>query len=335
MMTKTLPTRELITLDGLGVFLRGTYHPPHDLPVERGPGSGTAAGDRSLAPSPDISGRLAVVFVNALSTPRAGCSDTAVYWADSFAALGYPTFRLDLPGLGDTDGELPVELVNYITAGGHAPVLAAKVRELVQRYNLRGVVLAGLCAGSISSLFAASERRECKGLILLDPYFHLPKWMTPKVRPGLVHWSRRTRLGKFLRYTYDRLRERPWTLRGNAIPRNANFDLLGRWKQIASKGMPILILKSPGIEPRPGQFNYMQYVLDTAGRDARVVVETIEDTDHSFANRSGREAVRLHAERFLAAYFPRMAVEAPAPASESSAPALTKHCEINSGYQPA
>ena len=333
MITQTLPTRELISLRGLGVTLRGTLHTPSDTAINK-------QAEQNQTPlrseeSARFAGRLAVVFVNSLTTPRAGCSDTAVYWADAFATLGYPTFRLDLPGLGDSAGELPPELVNYISNGGHGAILAAKISELTRTYNLRGVVLGGLCAGSVSTLFAASERKECKGLILLDPYFHLPMWAAPKLSPGFVHWSRRTRLGHLLRYTYDRVREKPWAIGREALPRNANFPLLARWKQVATVGTPILIVKSPGIEPRPGQFDYLEYVQGAAGRDSRVLIRTVSDTDHSFSNHAGREAVRLHAENFLTEYFPLAPVAAAAPVNDVSVPTIGNHCEINSGYLPA
>jgi hypothetical protein len=75
-------------------------------------------------------------------------------------------------------------------------------------------------------------------------------------------------------------------LRGNALPRNANFGLLSRWKEVASTGLPILFLKAParkaqGTKPRAGEFDYLRYVLGLAGRNSKVVVELIEGTDHS------------------------------------------------------
>src|SRR6202034_2178754 len=57
---------------------------------------------------------IGVLFLNPLSTPRALIGDTAVYWASSFAAQGYPSLRIDLPGLGDSYGELPKDLLTFI-----------------------------------------------------------------------------------------------------------------------------------------------------------------------------------------------------------------------------
>jgi hypothetical protein len=78
---------------------------------------------------------------------------------------------------------------------------------------------------------------------------------------------------------------------------------------VASTGLPILFLKAParkatGTKPRVGEFDYLKYVLGLAGRNSKVVVELIEGTDHSFANRLGRAAVRRHIEGWLTSYFP-------------------------------
>jgi pimeloyl-ACP methyl ester carboxylesterase len=296
-MTETLGTRELVTLDGLGVCLRGTYHKAY----RQAAGSKTVLSER---------GRVGLLFLNSLSIPRASTGDSAVYWADSFAAVGYPSFRFDLPGLGDTCGVLPKDLLEFINAGGYAAIAAAKVKELVERYGLSGVVIVGHCAGVVTAVCAASSCKECKGLILMDPYFHLTKALRPRVRQLLSDWARRSRWGGGISDLYDRLRVVGQTIRKNPLPRNANFPLLAHWKRVASSGLPILLLKapglkSPGIKPRVGEFDYLEHVLALAGRKGRVVVELIEDTDHSFANCVGRAAVQKRAASWLDHHFPR------------------------------
>jgi hypothetical protein len=77
---------------------------------------------------------------------------------------------------------------------------------------------------------------------------------------------------------------------------------------VASSGTPILILKAParkafGTKPRTGEFDYLDYVLKAAGKRGRVSVTLIEGTDHSFANRAGRQAVAAQLEVWLRTYF--------------------------------
>jgi len=294
-MYQATETRELITLGGVGVLVQGTYHRP------RRQNGGAATGLSEL-------NRTGVLFLNSLSVPRSSTGDSAVYWADSFAACGYPSFRLDLPGLGDSDGAIPGELLDFINAGGYKSIAAAKVRELCRRFGLSGVVIVGHCAGAITALYAAGECHECKGLILMDPYFHLAKAVRPKVRLALSDWARRSRVGGFLSDVYDLVMKCRLHLFGGSLPANANVALIGRWKQVASAGMPILLLKAPGLKssgakPRAGNFDYLTHVLKLAGHRSDVVVRFIEGADHSFANRSGRALVRKHAESWLTAHF--------------------------------
>jgi len=295
-MHNAIENRELIVLDGLGIRIQGTYHvPPSVL-------SHVALGQRSQ-------GRTGVLFLNSLSLPRAASGDSAVRWADRIAERGYPSFRIDLPGLGDSGGSASTDLLDSINAGGFAPVAAAAAKELVDRFGLSGLVIFGHCAGSVSALYAAVASKEASGLILLDPYFHLPQAKRPRVREELSDWARRSKAGRLLSNTYDRARNFLLLLRGSALPGNANSQLLARWKQVAAAGLPILLLKAPGIKahgsrPRVGEFDYTGHALKLAGRKSRVSVEFVEGADHSFANWDGREAVQRHIEEWLVSHFP-------------------------------
>jgi pimeloyl-ACP methyl ester carboxylesterase len=295
-MHSAIENRELIVLDGLGIRIQGTYHVPPSV-LSRVP-----SGQRGQ-------GRTGVLFLNSLSLPRAASGDSAVRWADSIADHGYPAFRIDLPGLGDSEGNASTDLLDSINAGGFAPVASAAAKELVYRFGLSGLVIFGHCAGSVSALFAASASNECIGLILLDPYFHLPQAKRPRVREELSDWARRSKVGRLLSNAYDRVRNFLLLLRGSALPGNANYQLLARWKQVAAAGLPILLLKAPGIKahgsrPRVGEFDYTGHALKLAGRKSRVSVEFVEGADHSFANCGGREAVQRHIEEWLVAHFP-------------------------------
>ena len=107
-------------------------------------------------------------------------------------------------------------------------------------------------------------------------------------------WALRSNLGGILSNIYHRIRKTGLIFRGSAPPQNANFALLSRWKEVASTGLPVLLLKAPGrktqgTKPRIGEFDYLAHVLKIAGRKSQVAVELLEGTDHTFANRTGRE----------------------------------------------
>jgi pimeloyl-ACP methyl ester carboxylesterase len=297
-MNEAIDTRELFVLDGSDVLVRGTYHKVYDDNSDAQPN--LAAGDR-----------LGVVFLNSTSPTRAANGDAAIYLAESFAKCGYPCFRLDLPGFGDSEGDHPEDLLGFICRGGYASIASAKVEELVARYNLSGVVIAGHCAGSVSALFAAATSRECRGLVLIGPFFHLTQPIgLSKIRKELKLWALQSRLGKCFSNVYEFLNELPLVPRGRGIPRNANLPLLRCWKKLASTGMPILFLKGPdrktsSSKPRAaGEFDYLNYLLRAAGRRSQIVVKVTDGASNAFANRQGRAAVRQHTERWLNTYFP-------------------------------
>lgn len=294
-MLQEIETRELITLDRLGTPIHGTYHRPTDR-FFNPPASGNAR----------IPG---ILFLNSLSLPRAATGDSAVHWADSCAEWGYPSFRFDLPGLGDSAGDISTDLLDFINSGGYESIAAANVKELVERMGLSGLIIIGHCAGSVSALFAAAACRECKGLILMDPYFHLPQMIRPTARRKLSEWARSSRIGAAASDIYDRWSNLLLLVRGERPPGNANFRLLSCWKQVTTTGMPVLLLKAPGLKaagtkPRLGQFDYLKHVIKLAGNRNQVTIKLIEGTDHSFANRAGRAAVRQQIGSWLERYFP-------------------------------
>jgi pimeloyl-ACP methyl ester carboxylesterase len=282
-------TRELFTLHCQGAVLRGTFHkPPKDFP-------GTSS--------------TGILSLAGFSMPRAAHGDAAVYWAASFANFGYPSFRIDLPGAGDSSADVPAELLQFVSTGGHERVAAAAVKQLVERFNLSGVVILGHCAGAISAIFAAAICEECRGLILLDAPFHLPPAGRPKVRDALFHWSTRSRFGGLLSNILDQIKKIRLFLRRNAPPENTNFPLLKRWKDLASGGLPILLinvppLKASGTKARAGKFDYLRHILKLAGNRSRVDLKIIESAHHTFSDPVGRDAVRRQVEQWMPTFFP-------------------------------
>lgn len=290
-MKETIESHELFVLNDFGGIVRGTYHKTYH----------ESSGPQSSLTEKDPIG---VVFLN-----RSGHGDAVVCWADSFAEHGYPSFRLDLPGFGDSEGDTPTEWLEFINSGGYASIISAKIGELTARFNLSGVVIVGHCAGAVSALYTAVASRECRGLVLMDPYFDLPRTVSRKIRRQLSDWALQSRFGRPLSDIYDLLKKIGLSLRGNMPPKNANLPLIRCWKKLASTGLPMLILKAPGrknssTKPRVGEFDYLKYVLELVDGRSQIVVKVAAGANHFFANRPGRAAVLDHTECWLNAYFP-------------------------------
>jgi pimeloyl-ACP methyl ester carboxylesterase len=281
-MIASIETREVFELDGQNANLvanqdtmvRGTYHRP-------------AAGRFSGQPNRNGQGRIGLVFLNSLSPTRAANGDAAVDLADSFARLGYPAFRLDLPGFGDSEGDPPPDLQSYVNLGQYAPLASAKLDELAARFDLAGVILVGHCAGTVNVLYTAAASGISKGIILMGAYFHLPAGsaIPAGMDPALT------------------------VSEDASLPENANHALLRAWKKLTATGLPILMLKeperkAPRAQAKIGEFDYLDYVVKIAGPHSRVELKVSEGANHSFGNHLGKLVVREQTTEWLQEHFP-------------------------------
>ncbi len=314
-MKADIGTRETITVAVDGFYLRGTYHRPLHRRTDEVEGMTNGAS------------RTGILFLNTGWQPRAGTGNGSVYWADSFANIGYPSIRLDMPGLGDSEGDLPasvVEFISHINAGGHTAVLCHAIESLIRRFGLSGAVLVGHCAGAVSALYAAEENElNVRGLILLDPYFHLQSiatqplksswfWPTRAVKRlqvscdntwrHLLLWAYRTQPGNHLQTMHDYVRYLRMRGRQETLPKNANLRLIRTFTQLASEGLPMLLFTAPPDKPKVGEFDYFRFFQMTAYNS--IVLRPVEGTDHFFVKGDGKESVRALTEQWLRAFFP-------------------------------
>ena len=294
-MTSTTPMRELITVSAGNFSLKGTYHKPQD---------GCSASSHGLTEP----GRIGILFMDPGFLPRSGPGDNAIYWADAFSKFGYPCFRLDLPGLGDSQGEVPANLLDFIdliNSGYYGPLVSSVVASLCERFALSGVVAFGPCAAGVSAIYAAAATARIKGLILLDPYFHRPEPSTT-IRKAFRSWAPRNWFVRQIITIYDRLKYLKRVILKNRLPNNANLPLIRCWKQLVSAGVPILVFTAPEPVVRTGEFDYFQYL---AGGQPHIRVKEIRGTNHTFAQGSGREVVRDYTAQWLRDRFSRAAPE--------------------------
>ena len=117
-----------------------------------------------------------------------------------------------------------------------------------------------LCRGSFShlrgSIFETLRRSRLNGSI-----FSSQTGCKTWIREQISTSARRSSLGRLSSRIYDLSGDLWLSVKGNSVPRNANFPLLKSWKQVADVGLPILLLKAPGlkasgVKPRQGEFDY-------------------------------------------------------------------------------
>jgi pimeloyl-ACP methyl ester carboxylesterase len=292
-----IDTREVITATAGGMCLRGTHHRPKDQA-------------RDSLPSSDDKKHTGVLFLSGSAEPRAAFGDSAVHWADWLAECGYRCFRFDLPGIGDSDGNLPrtePAFMSFLNSGAFCDSVCGISDNLTARFNLRDLIIVGHCSGAVTAIYAGAANERISGLVLLDPYFHLQSDSEFQNSLFAWHWRliarlvgdgsapaylRAVRLHSSLRSLYRR----------QTLPGILNKPLIRNWNRLVSRNFRILILRSSAFMPKPGAFDFISYHQPFSNDDCRITVKLVEGATHDFAERHIREAVRTHTERWLSAF---------------------------------
>jgi len=278
-------TREVMTLIAGDLYLRGTHHKPQ-----------YAAGELGKFPAQS---RTGVLLLTGLADPRVGCADCAVHWADGIAGRGYDCFRVDLPGLGDSDGEVAENeaiFMPLVNSGFFSEPVSAIIDQLFERFYLDRLFLMGHCSGAVTAIYSAASNRKISGVILLDPYFHLQENEIRKDSFLNLHLSIIARLmgsasARALAVKVHSVARSFYRRRIKALE-NPNLPLMSRWKQLTTQRLPILILRSPGSLPKEGETDFIGSLQQGLQAKSGLTIHTVVGARHDFAGREAREAVR-------------------------------------------
>ena len=161
--------RKCIEVVAQGLHLRGTAHLP-------APGLDETSGFAGLG----------AVILHPGFLPRSGQGDFAVALADALAEKGITTVRIDMPGLGDSEGDLPGDSFAFIDdaqEGRFADVAYECVERIKAQLGLKRVVVGGHCGGAITAFYTMAGRKHgWAGLFALDVIFYLVRPVNAPVR---------------------------------------------------------------------------------------------------------------------------------------------------------
>jgi pimeloyl-ACP methyl ester carboxylesterase len=295
-----------VTVDG--VPLAVTYHAPR-----------VAEGHEGTEPMP------ALLVLNFGDICRSGPGDVCAQMGDQLSDLGYPVFRFDMPGLGDTPGDLPQWKSTYwrhIEEGGEIHWVCGLMHELRRRYRLRGFVLVGLCGGAVTSAFVAlREPAAICGVILADTPYHLstparfdlnlsaPAGGTMSLRRRLRHaayrawvWGKtvpglKALLNAFRRAKH-KISERWVAPEPESWVSERNDKLLDSLRKV-EQTFPTLWILSPAAERDLTR----QDLMPTPERN-RLKLLVIKNTNHLFTSGDGKERFNEAVRNWMLENFP-------------------------------
>lgn len=110
--------------------------------------------------SPNQQKSAGAFFPNFGYVPRNGQGGLAVRICDQLALIGVHGIRVDLPGLGDSEGELPSDYDTFaadVRAGSMTPATLSVINHFRCHLGIESVILGGLCAASITALYAFDQ----------------------------------------------------------------------------------------------------------------------------------------------------------------------------------
>ena len=115
----------------------------------------------------DVSGHGMLIF-NAGATRRTGPGRVYVQLARNWAKAGHVVWRIDMPGLGDSE-PLPGEPANVVYAPNALHVVKLIMEEMRRLESVRQLHLTGLCAGAYHALKAVTHGGLANSAIIINP----------------------------------------------------------------------------------------------------------------------------------------------------------------------
>lgn len=256
----------------------------------------------SLPPESTPMQPTGVVIVVGGAQYRAGSHRQFVQLARFLAKSGFPVLRFDLPGMGDSPGELP-------SFEDTAPHIAVAINGFQQSQpGVQRVVLWGLCDGASASLLYMDATHDTRiaGLALLNPWvrsevslararvkhYYWQRLQEPdfwqKLLRGGVGWGALQKLGRNVRRA-----------RGRGATQAGFQERMARgWLAL---GKPILLLLSER------DLTAQEFVEHAAGSSAWLNWETtsdvetvsIERADHTCSAPESRQATERGTLKWL------------------------------------
>jgi pimeloyl-ACP methyl ester carboxylesterase len=242
---------------------------------------------------------VGVVFLNAGPQNRVGPQRIYLRAARRFADAGVTCLRVDLPGVGESQGS-----AFDGTPDSHDPAYVRGAIDLLVRRGVGSVVLLGLCAGARAAVRAARLDRRvgavvCWSVPIVSGASEFDGFSPAATRALLRHWARRVlqpwrwmpQLASLRRLTETsgRIRAALSAARSSHVGDDASA-FTDEIRGLAAGGRALLFAFGQRDIGALAEFEqHLASVLDQAHADSRVVL--VPDGDHTFSSIAARDRV--------------------------------------------
>lgn len=250
--------------------------------------------------------RPVVVFLNSGIVHSIGANRIYVRLARALTAEGFPTFRFDLSGIGDS---------RAAPEGAHVPrreVVTADISDATaEAYRLTGAresVLIGLCSGADDALDNVDGDESRLGAIAIDPdIIRTPRFFIQEMSQSLraPHVAQRAMRRALKASARLQSPARPAGGTGmRASTALSRVEMRERLRTHVRSGKRELFLFTAGL---PQRYNYPEQFRDAfRGIDYAAFVEHLyfRDADHTFSTEEMRQALVHHVVDWCRRSFP-------------------------------
>lgn len=250
-------------------------------------------------PRSRVAGRPAVVMVNSGIIHRVGLCRLHTRLARMLAPRGFPSFRFDLSGIGDSLRRTGVSSLREAVTSD----ITAALDHLADRHHVNRFVIFGLCSGAHDAVLNALTDARLVGVIAIDLLADFRNWQhhAHHFRQRLFNatsWANALRGRnqylralrdslKFVKTPVQRVREGGVGVRA-PLPRETLVEMLDT---LLGRDVRMLLMFSGGIEQNYNHRSQFKEALPAAARHPNLLSEYFPNAGHWFDDRKEQLAV--------------------------------------------
>lgn len=242
--------------------------------------------------APGAAAPVIAVLSNSGVIPRSGPHRINVLLARELAAMGIPSVRFDMSGLGDSQRSESTRSVTEQWVADTREVMDAAQAQ----FGCTRFFMVGLCSGAIIGHLVALQDERMRGVLLWDMYAYptlqsrLRKLAFKVARAGLLGSTQKAGVMLLRKLRLLPPDDAPAKPKGEMSVSPPKEEFMGRVDRLTNQGVELLFAYCGG---QPEWFNHRgQFAAMFAGQPwlSKVAFELLETTDHLITSGPAKRA---------------------------------------------